>query len=847
MAGGCFSLFRLFRRKKKNRKGPGAAPAQKPEEVQHFQPQQQDPARDRTQEQHRARGRFRRAVQRLLKFMAIRRRTARTTPADAVAQSDTRPSKIEVKADVHPAPVDGAENSDMASADGKETCDTAPTVDKANCDMEPIQARANWHSVPADGTEASDMAARNGTDNCESAPGDDAATSSMSPSDGTDSSDTSLSSAITNADPAPEDRETTEVPPSDDTDTCEPAPIDGITSDTAWTDDPDSVLTDDMTDSDTAATDAMAKDDAMAKGIGSTAVTEALNPEDFQEKDVPSAKQVPAIVRYIHQWLMCQWSPDVTPPRNICSLADAHPHDVVTTLLRCAPSCDRAAAILWRTMASSGTTAQKVLPTLLGVMEDWPLHSTATSDGDDTHVCALAATLALWLMVQEPQCQDALRIYAPHLLLALLSQVHMSTEQMPQELNTFWRTCQDQHGLPTNPNSFAVHTIKALLCRLHWDNEVVSVEHKRGWDMLLCADTYHYAVGLLAREMTHVLVPRDSLIPTHLLGLLSREEPCWELPALTFLVELLDGLDVSKWHQSVLQVLSRHLRSECPKRRRLALRGLMVLSEDPSMVKSLCSHSESLLELLCDGDRELVIMSLSVFLNVLREEDSRALSSTAPRLAEALLPLFDNDNCHLRLLSICLLRELVELLAEEGAKAWKTLMRQSLVPLFFHWHDKNQRVAEASRGMLHRAATFLKRRDLEQLIKTEKPFKFCDHLMEKDVTRRAKYLRQALPYLQSPQEPLRKAALKFMGLAKWHMKDQPKDLARIIKALDDAMSEETCPAYTNMRFAVWDTYRRAVENSSAPPRHPTSQRQDRNKAPTPRLCGAGAPPSSELQ
>lgn len=64
----------------------------------------------------------------------------------------------------------------------------------------------------------------------------------------------------------------------------------------------------------------------------------------------------------------------------------------------------------------------------------------------------LQATLALWLIIQEPACQDALTIYAPRLLVALLCQVFLSTEQMPQEVNTFWRQCREQHGLPTHPN-----------------------------------------------------------------------------------------------------------------------------------------------------------------------------------------------------------------------------------------------------------------------------------------------------------------------------------------------------------------------------------------------------------
>ncbi|XP_064515611.1 maestro heat-like repeat family member 5 [Pseudopipra pipra] len=515
--------------------------------------------------------------------------------------------------------------------------------------------------------------------------------------------------------------------------------------------------------------------------------------------------EVPTIVRSMHQCLTSHMAPGITMHTNICRLAEAHPRDVVMTLLRCAPECDRAATMMWRSIGSSGTTVEKVLPVLLHVMEDWPVHGMSTSDGDSRDVFAVTATLALWLIIQEPKCQDALMNYVPRLLGALLFQVSMSTEQVPEEVNSFWRGCLEEHHLPTQPNRFLVQTIKALLCRLQWDNEVVSVERKCGWDTLLCADTQHYAVGLLAREMRHVLVPFYSLMAIHLLGLLSTEHPRWELPALAFLVEVLDFLDESKCRNRVLPILLRNLQSQCPERQRLALRGLLVLAVDPSMAESICSLSQHLLELLRDADGELVVMTLSVFESVLRDEDIRVFISTAPKLAEALRPLFDHDNTNVQLLSIRLFRELMEVLAEEGTQLLETQVHQSLVPLFIHGHDENQCVAEASREVLLCAARFLKRRDLEKLLRKEQHFKFCDCLMDKDVSRRDEHLHQALPYLQSPQQPLREAAVRFMGIAAWHM----QDLQLLMRAFE-AISQDDCPSYCTMRTEFLSAFRRAV-------------------------------------
>ncbi|KAL9847955.1 maestro heat-like repeat-containing protein family member 6 [Geothlypis trichas] len=210
--------------------------------------------------------------------------------------------------------------------------------------------------------------------------------------------------------------------------------------------------------------------------------------------------KVPAIVRNIHHSLQSNVALDARLQIAIVRLAEEHPADVVLTLLRCAPTCDRYAAMIWRTIGSSGPAVEKVLATLLCVMEDWPVHSACTSDGDDRDVFALTATLVIWVIVQVPECHEAMILYSSRLFVAMLFHVVITTRQMPPvEAGNFWRACQEEHRLPSSYNRFAVQAMKALLCRLRCDNEVVAMERKRGWDTLLCAHTQHYAMGLLAR------------------------------------------------------------------------------------------------------------------------------------------------------------------------------------------------------------------------------------------------------------------------------------------------------------------------------------------------------------
>ncbi|XP_039420405.1 uncharacterized protein LOC120411183 isoform X2 [Corvus cornix cornix] len=381
-------------------------------------------------------------------------------------------------------------------------------------------------------------------------------------------------------------------------------------------------------------------------------------------------------------------------------------------------------------------------------------------------------------------------LYSARLFVTLLFQVVITTQQVPEEVDHFWRACREEHRLPTNPNRFAVQAMKALLCRLRCDNEVVAMERKRGWDTLLCADTQHYAVGLLAREMRQVLIPFCSRIAFHLLKPLSREEPCWDLPFLAFLVEVLECLDLRECGDSVLEMMSRYLLSECRQRCRLALRGLVVLSKDPAMARRMGSLSQRLVELLGDADGEVVRMSLSVFMNVLENKDILVSSTTAPKLAEALLPLFENDNSNVQMLSIHLFCKVMELVVDEGKKPLKTIVCQSLLPLLFHCHDENRNVAEASRETLICAAKFLKRRNLGQLVKKEQLSKFAECLLAEDRSRAAERLHQALPFVESPQESLREAAVRFMALQALRRDDSPSQTNIVVQKIFNKRAAE---------------------------------------------------------
>ncbi|XP_054133738.1 maestro heat-like repeat-containing protein family member 6 [Melozone crissalis] len=563
--------------------------------------------------------------------------------------------------------------------------------------------------------------------------------------------------------------------------------------------------------------------------------------DQFGERVVSSPSQVPGFVRNMHQRLASNEPPDDWLFMDILRLTEEQPTDVAVTLLRCAPTCDRAAAIMWKTIASSGTATEKVLPTLLCVMDGWPMQKMYTADGDNKEVFALAATRVIWEILRLPWCPEPFVEYSPHLLVALLYQVHTSTEQMSEEVNTFWKKCQEENGITANPNSFVVGTVKSLLYHLQCLNLLMALERKCAWDTLLRAETHHYAMGLLAREMRRVCQPFCSCIALRLLCRLSTEEPCWEMGSLAFLVEVLDCLDLNEWGNNILEILTKHLLSESMEMRRLALRGLVRLSKDPSMAKKMCSLSEPLMDFLRNEDIEVVKMSLSVFTNILVNKDILTSCPTAPKLAAALRPLFDSDNNEVQWLSIGLYKDVMESVVERGKKALKPHVSESLLPLFFHCYDENRRVAQTSRETLLSAVNFLKRRDLKQLLKLDDPWSFAEHVLAEDRSRAAEHLRQALPYLQSPQEPVREAAVRSIGTAGMLMRGQREELQLICEALQ-ALNTDESPSNTNLIVQVMLDERATSLSSSSGLKQPGQQQMPcRRKQAGDQRGAAGAP------
>ncbi|KAM6032622.1 maestro heat-like repeat-containing protein family member 7 isoform 1-T1 [Theristicus caerulescens] len=155
--------------------------------------------------------------------------------------------------------------------------------------------------------------------------------------------------------------------------------------------------------------------------------------------------------------------------------------------------------------------------------------------------------------------------------------------------------------------------------------------------------------------------------------------------------------------------------------------------------------------------------ALLVFRNVLGHMSREEASLTALQLVEKLLPLFDDESSQLRELSICLFRDVIQMVVGKDKKQMEENVRRSLLPLFFRMSDQSESVAKASQEALLVAAKLLKWRQLTHLTQTQQTCRIGECLLVQDRSRVEEYLSQSLPYLKDAQVPLREAAVRFIG------------------------------------------------------------------------------------
>ncbi|XP_040537654.1 maestro heat-like repeat-containing protein family member 6 isoform X10 [Gallus gallus] len=476
--------------------------------------------------------------------------------------------------------------------------------------------------------------------------------------------------------------------------------------------------------------------------------------------------------------------------RALLVLVSKFPREMVTSLLVCSPTCTRVAVTMWREMLSEPPAVEKVLQQLLPVLRNHSLHHTSPFIKDWPRVLALAAAKVLPEILQLPLVLKEAEAIFPQLFLALLLQVSFTVNLTQQEVEIFFEAHQ-QHQL--TPIRAVVQSLKVLLCSVGLQRQMEAIQEQGGWDALLSTVTHLQGVQVVARVMRELPGALRDPIFHHLVELLSTSFfYSWETVAMVFLIEMLDCVDLNKELHRIMILFTTYLQSQSVGMQQLVLRGILKLSQRQDTARPMIIFLPCVMELLQDADSDIRAVALPILSNLLQLLEGVKLSLMALALAGKLPALINDESSTVRQLSIDLFLETLNYVEDQEKRNMQEEVCRSLVLLYLHLHDEEESVAKASQKALLGAARFLCWRRLEHLVQTAQFWQIGECMLDKRRRRSAaqEYLGQSLLYLQSPQESLRREAVRFIGLLGQHMRDQEQaETEYIYQRLQEAQQD----------------------------------------------------------
>uniref|UniRef100_G1QM61 Nicotinate phosphoribosyltransferase n=1 Tax=Nomascus leucogenys TaxID=61853 RepID=G1QM61_NOMLE len=361
------------------------------------------------------------------------------------------------------------------------------------------------------------------------------------------------------------------------------------------------------------------------------------------------------------------------------------------------------------------------------------------------------ATRALGEMLAVSGCVGATRGFYPHLLLALVTQLHkLARSPCSPDMPKIW--VLSHRGPPHSHASCAVEALKALLTGDGGRMVVTCMEQAGGWRRLVGAHTHLEGVLLLASAMVaHADHHLRGLFADLLPRLRSADDP-QRLTAMAFFTGLLQS-----------RPTARLLREE------VILERLLTWQGDPE-------PTVRWLGLLGLGH-------LALNRRKVREGEGSHRVSSLPYTPHFLAPRWPHPPTlatrdSIRASAVGLLGTLVRR-GRGGLRLGlrgplRKLVLQSLVPLLLRLHDPSRDAAESSEWTLARCDQAFCWGLLEEMVTVahydspEALSHLCCRLVQRYPGHVPNFLSQTQGYLRSPQDPLRRAAAVLIGFLVHH-------------------------------------------------------------------------------
>nr|KAF6266864.1 hypothetical protein mPipKuh1_008749 [Pipistrellus kuhlii] len=478
---------------------------------------------------------------------------------------------------------------------------------------------------------------------------------------------------------------------------------------------------------------------------------------------MPEIGKVPEIVEFIYHNMnrITEATAQETMRKVLQRLAQAYADDVILTLLKVQDqSYSKGNRKPWEILAAIPQSYVMIMEHLLQRLT-LPLKRRAPEASDRTQISPLIATRAIHELLLEPSRRTEVQVLFPPLFMALLIQTSFLVVQggagaaQSDQNVTKW----------TDPVSSTVEALKALVWGAGYGELVSAVQTLGGWGLLTSPERHYEGVTVLARAMVSKECWHNRPVFSLIIQMLQEQDYKDHRTALELLPELLRSRDVAAAvDEAATRVLASWFPRGEPATVMLLLRAAETFTLHGDLAPRLSLLQPQVLRCLHAEDPGVLREAFRVLRALVEHCARRRAPSFLVQLVVSLRPLFEAEAEPRRLMAFEIYGAL---LAKVKRPLLAPRLRQqllsTLVLLVVHLADRDARVAQVCRLALHSLASLLGWWRLRPVFANGDLWTILRALLEREAGRGQWLLTQSLTLLQSPQAPIRQAAVWFTG------------------------------------------------------------------------------------
>ncbi|XP_004405643.1 PREDICTED: uncharacterized protein LOC101375189 [Odobenus rosmarus divergens] len=476
-----------------------------------------------------------------------------------------------------------------------------------------------------------------------------------------------------------------------------------------------------------------------------------------------------------------------------------------------APCLPRQVLPLWKALASNTQLARKVL-TLLYVKLKLRPPKELIRLSQQAELISLLALGTIYELLYTREYKATVHWAFAGILVGLLTQLHYLFELDAVEgISDYQEDILEMK--PLSPCRTCLEALKGLFWTTNYWEVFAYLKLLRGWELFEHLETYTEGVTLLARAMAHYDCEVKAVLGQAVISLKSSEERD-NIVAILIITEFLNSQELTQYisRRTMDKFLSLGLNNPNQLVRAMSLKGLSSILMHPKKtfqnmstphsagrglglrpllrapgrrrgqgaaasdtaraaeVVLLRNRLAGLLDGFVKPEPKDLLGLMEILGDILHHLGTQGVGATSLKMAEHLLPLFEDEQAQVRGRAISLFGDVIYSGGKKYRQVLKSYAFQALVPLLFHLVDSCPKVVTNTKLTFLRCAILLKWEFRKELfgklawghgLGAENDIFI--YMVESNFGSYHQFLMQALIYLASPHKNLKHTAMKFIG------------------------------------------------------------------------------------